>query len=169
MLISLNEIIDRVYSAMTERLLEQEKDDHCAPLALIFKGDQLGVVPVQQLAFAGPAWGQVLSSIIKQIHEQSPIDAYAVGQECPAIVEPTVSDMLQIMKGDKKVSEMDSAEELLVIQAGDTFQTIEKIWNVIRDAETGKIVDFTAREMPPNMPIVGGFYDLLVQRPERLN
>jgi hypothetical protein len=168
-MITLEEIVEKMYAATTDKLKEQAKDAAMPPLALIFKGDNLGVIPCQQLAFAGPAWTAVLSEIIKSVHEQNNIDAYGVAQESFALIEPTIDDMKEIMAG-KPVSQMSNREEVLVIQAGNTFQTIERLWNIIRDSDTGMIVDFNLKELPPGMPIFGGFNDLLlVERPERLN
>jgi hypothetical protein len=168
MAIALETIVERMYTASTERLKEQPKDAAMPPLALIFKGDDLGIIPCQQLAFAGPAWRMILSAIIRNLYKLDNIDSYGVAQESFAITEPTLEIIKDVIAG-KPISEMPEREEILVIQAGNNFQTIGRIWNLVRDPETGVIIDFVAKEIPFDMPIMGGFNDLLVEKPELLN
>ena len=167
-MITLEEIVENMYNATTKKLKEQARDVVMPPLALIFKGDGFGMIPCQQLGFAGPAWTEILSEIIQGMHEQMPIDAYGVAQESYALIEPTIGDMKELMAG-KPVSEMPNRQEVLVIQAGNNFQTIHRIWRIVRNPDTGMIVDFIVNEVPENMPIFGGFTDLLVEQPKLLN
>lgn len=168
----LQEITDRIFKNMSETMREKPKDSILPPIALIFKGDNMGMIPTTPLAPVGPAWRDVLSHIIKAIHEHERIDAYCIGVETYGMVNPSAELLERAQRGDlKTLADIPRSErdELLILTAGDNFQTITRIWRMQRDPETGLYNQFDEEDVPRDCSFGTTFCDLLIERPKHLN
>ena len=66
----LREITDRVFNNFREAMADMPKDSHIPPVALIFQGDKMGLIPTEPFASTGPAWRSVLAQVIQGINQQ---------------------------------------------------------------------------------------------------
>lgn len=169
----LSEITDNVFKNMSEALREMPKDASIPPVALIFKDDHMGLIQTDMLCRTGPAWRHILAQVIKGIHQHQDIEAFCIGMQTWGVLHPGQELIAKFDAGDLRgPGDVPDKDYLLLIIAGNSFQTVLRLWKVSKDAESGQFVDFEEQgDLSPQgaVELIGPFYDILVERPKHMN